>query len=109
MARWLPPEEYRLDEITLTAKNREDRKEETKLPNLTQVARHAGSADLQRSARTWEREAEVKSLVARLTTDRSSLCVTGAHGCGKTSIVLEAARLMDAGGRTAGCGSRGFG
>jgi ATP-dependent Clp protease ATP-binding subunit ClpC len=95
VARWLPPEECRLEEITLTAKNREDRKEETKLPNLSQVARHAGSADLQRGARTWEREAEVKSLVARLATDRSSLCVTGAHGCGKTSIVLEAARLME--------------
>ena len=36
----------------------------------------------------------MKSLVAKLTNDKNSLCVTGPHGCGKTGIVLEAARLV---------------
>lgn len=97
VSRWLPPEECRLEEIAITPKNRADRNDRDQFPVLSQIARHAGSTDLQRSGRTWEREAEVKSLVARLTSDPSSLCVTGAGGCGKTSIILEAARQVERG------------
>ncbi len=103
VARWLPPEECRLEEIAFTPKNRADRKERDQWPLLSQVARHAGSAELLRAGRTWERESEVKSLVARLRSDQSSLCVTGGAGCGKTSIILEAARLVE---RTADSGER---
>jgi len=96
VAPYLPPKKSWLEELRIRVKppeeNRGDHQQETPLRN---VADHLGDRELRRLSKTWERNREVRDLVARLSDTTASLCLVGASGCGKTSVLIEAARRVE--------------
>ncbi len=98
IARFLPPAEAWIEEMQIPIKPPSDdelSEENENAGPLAAVADPLGDRALRRVSKTWEREAEVKDLVARLSERASSICLVGAPGCGKTSVVVAAARRVE--------------
>lgn len=96
LSRDLPPESVELAEIVIIAKARTRRARcGESVPNLAAIADPVTSRDLRRSARTWEREREVRAIAEVLGENATSLCLLGQPGTGKTSVLIEAARKVE--------------
>ncbi|MFT4550779.1 MAG: ATP-dependent Clp protease ATP-binding subunit ClpC [Verrucomicrobiales bacterium] len=97
LSRDLPPATVELTEVVITAKTKKRRlRQEIEVPNLASIADPATSRDLRRSMRTWERESEMRSIVEILREEATNLCILGQAGSGKTSVLIEAARKIEA-------------
>jgi hypothetical protein len=96
LSRLLPPRDVRLDQLSITLREVVDRDEESsKLKPLSDVADHIGVRDFRRVSRTWEREQEVWGLARMLGEENASVCLVGETDCGKTSVLVEAARRVE--------------
>jgi len=96
LSRDLPPESASLEEIVISARSRK-RSTRPKLdaPSLMSVADPVTSKQLRKISRTWEREEEIRAIAKVLGEDRTNLCIVGEPGCGKTSVLVEAARAVE--------------
>ncbi len=97
LSRYLPPGEVSLDQISVTLKENVTNHDvfDKALKPLPDVADHLGSGGFRRVSRTWEREREVNELLRLLAEDSSSVCIVGESGCGKTAILIDAARKLE--------------
>lgn len=97
LSRHLPPESVELAEIIITSKAKSRRRpQRDDVQNLAAIADPATSRVLRGNARTWERENEVRALVEILGEEATSICILGQPGSGKTSVLVEAARKIEA-------------
>lgn len=97
LSRYLPPLEVELDELVVTLKEVKLRKQQDwEMEHLERIADPLTQRRRGRSTRTWEREKEVLDLVDLLQAPRGNVCLVGASGCGKTAILTEAARKVEA-------------
>ncbi len=94
---FLPPEKSWIEELKVRLQMPDDDQDagDTPATPLTSVADHLGDRGFRRITKTWERKAEVSDLGARLQDNSASICLIGPGGCGKTSILVEAARQME--------------
>ncbi|NNE91704.1 MAG: ATP-dependent Clp protease ATP-binding subunit [Verrucomicrobiales bacterium] len=104
LSRFLPPGEIKLDQISVTLKESSEGPDpwEQRLKPLPDVADHLGAGGFRRVSKTWEREREVNELVRLLSEDSSSVCLVGESGCGKTAVLIDAARRLERAWNTGG-------
>ncbi len=95
LLRLLPPAEWKLETISFTPRKKDASAEKEKLEHLPKVAEHAGAPALRRVSRTWERDVEVAELETRLRQAQGNVLLTGESGCGKTAVLIEAARRVE--------------
>jgi len=96
ISRYLPPSSVEIEEISVTLKDQNYRYKNTEnIENLGQFADHAGSKNFLKSKRTWEREQELSWLEEVLAKESNSVCLVGSSGCGKSSLLIEAARRVE--------------
>jgi ATP-dependent Clp protease ATP-binding subunit ClpC len=95
LLRLLPPAEWKLETISFTPRRKDESLVAEKLEHLPKVADHAGAPALRRTARTWERDAEVIELETRLRQPQGNVLLVGESGCGKTAVLIEAARRVE--------------
>jgi ATP-dependent Clp protease ATP-binding subunit ClpC len=95
LLRFLPPTEWRLETIAYTPRKSEASQTDEKLTHLPKIADHVGSPALRRSSRIWERETDAARLEQRLRQPTGSVLLVGESGCGKTSVLMEAARRVE--------------
>lgn len=95
LLRLLPPAEWKLETVSYTPRQRLTEPDEPELPALCKVAEHASSPALRKMSRTWERETEVAELENRLRAGRGNVLLMGEPGCGKSAVLLEAARRVE--------------
>ncbi len=93
---YLPPEKIWIDSLRITFPTSDNPKfeEEAPLP-LAAIADPLTGRELRKTSRTWERDKEVRDLVARLAEPTGSICLVGKNGCGKTSVLIEAAARVE--------------
>lgn len=97
LSRFLPPPVIALDEIVVSL--REAKRsffDEADIETLTKIADPLVQRDRSRITRVWEREDEIRNLAQWLSQDDGHLCLVGEPGCGKTAILAEAARQVEA-------------
>lgn len=95
LLRLLPPVEWKLETISFTPRRQKETEGDIKLEALPKVAEHSGSPALRKTARTWERDAEVTDLENRLRQSRGSVLLVGESACGKSAVLIEAARRLE--------------
>jgi ATP-dependent Clp protease ATP-binding subunit ClpC len=95
LLRLLPPAEWRLETISITPRQKKETGEGPQLKSLSKIADHAGATALRKMARTWERDAEVGELENRLRHGGGSVLLVGESGCGKSAVLIEAARRVE--------------
>jgi ATP-dependent Clp protease ATP-binding subunit ClpC len=98
LARHLPPAEAALDHAIVTLNRRESRRAEwePELGTLKQVAEPVGDPRFRKlMARPWQRDREVNDLVRRLGRERANVLLVGEPGSGKTTVLVEAVRLLE--------------
>ena len=95
LSRFLPPADCEIDYLNVTLKEQTVKYEESQeTPNLLHVADPIGKRTLGRISRAWERDQEVAELAKTLQEEGTNVCLVGASGCGKTSVLVEAARKV---------------
>lgn len=95
LSRFLPPADCEIDYLNVTLKEQPVKLEESQeTPNLLHVADPIGKRTLGRISRAWERDREVADLAKTLQEEGTNVCLVGASGCGKTSVLVEAARKV---------------
>ena len=96
LSRDLPPESATFEEIVISAKAKKRRTRPTlQAPSLMEIADPITSRELRKVSRTWEREEEIRAIAKVLSEDSTNLCIIGEPGCGKTSVLVEAARAVE--------------
>ncbi|MDF1815448.1 MAG: AAA family ATPase [Verrucomicrobiales bacterium] len=96
LSRFLNPGPVELEQLTVAVKDPGTRLDTKRnYQPLSDVADHIGSDTFRRSSNTWEREDEVYQLAQLLGEESASVCIVGPPGCGKTSILIEAARKVE--------------
>lgn len=98
LSRFLPPPQVTLEEIVLHLNRKERSFSYTPdLETLETVAEPLGDKKLRRHfARAWEREQQVNDLVRRLGQEKANVILVGEAGAGKTSVLVEAVRQLEA-------------
>ena len=97
LSRDLPPQEIELTELVITSKvKKRRRRSEISVPSLAAIADPATSRDFRRGAKTWEREDAVREVADVMREEAASLCLLGKGGSGKSSVLIEAARKLEA-------------
>jgi len=87
--------------VKLDEKKKEDKdwinwREKNEAKQLANVAEPLSIRSARgRSARAWEREAEVADLLSRLRSERASIVLLGEPGVGKSAILVDAARQLE--------------
>jgi ATP-dependent Clp protease ATP-binding subunit ClpC len=97
IARFLPPPEVTLDEITLHV-NRKYRpwRYEAELKLIQTVAEPLGDKSLRRQfSRAWGREAAVADFIKRSQHEKANVLLVGEPGVGKTAVLIEAVRAIE--------------
>ncbi len=94
---YLPPKSIRLDELTVRGgKPVTSQIKAPEIENLKLVATPVGSDEMRRSfSRAFGRERLVSELVQLLQRDRANVLLVGESGVGKTSILVDAVRLVE--------------
>lgn len=96
LSRYLAPADVEVDYLTVTIKETPPAvREDESSPNLQKIADPVNKRTLGRISRAWEREFESSELARLLTQDGVSVCIAGESGCGKTSVLVEAARRVE--------------
>lgn len=98
VARFLPPKQVALEEIGLHVNRKERSYRYTPtLETLETVAEPLGDKKLRRHfARAWQREPQVADLIRRLGSEKANVILVGEGGAGKTSVLIEAVRHLEA-------------
>jgi ATP-dependent Clp protease ATP-binding subunit ClpC len=97
LARCLPLGNPVLEEIVIrVAPKRTEPDDQPVLPTLAAVAEPLGDPRLRRQfSKPYERDVEVADLVRRLGQDKANVLLVGDPGCGKTTVLVEAVRLLE--------------
>ena len=95
LLRYLPPMDCRLEEIVYSPWQKKDSVRVEPPEHLGKVAEHVGSPAIRRHVRTWEREADVARVQARLDLSKGSTLLVGGPGSGKTAVLVDAARKVE--------------
>ncbi|MCC6466667.1 MAG: ATP-dependent Clp protease ATP-binding subunit [Planctomycetes bacterium] len=96
LSRFLTPPEWKLEEALVPGVRARRVAAEPGLPALSAVAEPLGERALRRLySRAWERDDELARLVARVGKERSSVLLVGEPGCGKTALLVSAARELE--------------
>jgi ATP-dependent Clp protease ATP-binding subunit ClpC len=97
LAKYLPPKEIFLEEITFQARRKSKQAETVKeTPNLLAVAEPIGAKDFAKKiSKSYERETETADLIKRLTEEKASVIILGENGVGKTALLTEAVRQIE--------------
>src|SRR5262245_50671908 len=98
LARHLAPIRAELDQVVITLANREqrDRAWEPALETLRDIAEPLGDPRVRKQfTRPWERDRQVDDLVRRLGQERANVLLVGESGAGKTTVLVEAVRLLE--------------
>lgn len=97
LSRCLAPRAVTLDEIVVrVAYKKSAEPEDAAFPVLRTLAEPLGDARLRRQfSKAYERDAEVADLVRRLGDDRANVLLVGEPGSGKTTVLVEAVRMLE--------------
>jgi ATP-dependent Clp protease ATP-binding subunit ClpC len=98
LARHQAPTAAELDQVVVSLSNREPRQRdwEPSLATLEQVAEPLGDPRVRKQfVRPWERDQQVADLVRRLGQEKVNILLVGEAGCGKTTVLVEAVRLLE--------------
>lgn len=97
LSKFLPPRKVSLEEMTIQIRQRARTEEYVKAaPTLEKIAEPLGARDFTRkSAKAYERDAEVADLISRLTKERANILLLGESGVGKTTILTEAVKKIE--------------
>jgi ATP-dependent Clp protease ATP-binding subunit ClpC len=96
LSRYLPPRKAELDEIVVSVKRKARPISEPILPTLSLTAEAVGEPHFRKQfSRPYEREREVDWLVRKLGEERANVLLVGEPGCGKTTALVEAVRLLE--------------
>lgn len=103
LARRLPPREVRLEQIVLQLRTEASKAEfRPAFPTLAGIAEPLGDSGFRRQfGKPYEREQQVAAIAGRWRNDRPNLLLVGEPGSGKTTILAEAARLLERTGEDA--------
>jgi ATP-dependent Clp protease ATP-binding subunit ClpC len=98
LSKFLPANRVWLEEISFNLKRRTGQKADVdETPTLAQVAEPLGAKEFGRKAqKPFERDHELDDLVHRLTTERANIILLGEPGAGKTTVLTEAVRRIEA-------------
>lgn len=97
VARFLPPKEIRLDEISMNI-HRAYRpwRYEAEVKVVQTIAEPLGDKSLRRQfSRAWGREAAVADLIKRSQHEKANVLLVGEPGVGKTAALIEAVRTIE--------------
>jgi ATP-dependent Clp protease ATP-binding subunit ClpC len=98
LARHLPSDSVSLEQVVVTLNRRESRGGYwiPDLDSLQQIAEPIGDPRFRKMlARPWHRDREVNDLVRRLSEEKANVLLVGEPGSGKTTILVEAVRLIE--------------
>ncbi len=98
LARYLPPSSVSLEQVVVTLNRREPRHAhwEPDLDALEGVAEPIGDPRFRKLlARPWHRDREVNDLLRRLGEEKANVLLVGEPGSGKTTVLVEAVRLIE--------------
>ncbi|MBC7798159.1 MAG: ATP-dependent Clp protease ATP-binding subunit [Pyrinomonadaceae bacterium] len=97
LAKFLPPKNVRLEEISFQVKRRERTTEYVKdTTTLLQIAEPLGATDDRvKTSKPYERDDEINDLINRLTKERANVILLANSGTGKTSVLTEAVRQIE--------------
>ena len=97
LARYLPPAALELNQVVLRVNlNVATLPVDDQNRALHAVAEPLGDPRVRRLyARPWERESEVAELHQRLGKGKANVVLVGETGCGKTTVVVEAVKLLE--------------
>ncbi len=97
ISRYLQPKSVALFELVLHPNRKwAGYKFTPEMGNLSSVAEPLGEKKLRRQfSRAWERDNEVANLVKRIGREKANVIISGETGAGKTSVLIEAVRLVE--------------
>jgi len=97
LARYLPPTDVRLEEISVKTPSKPPTfRAPLHVEALQKVAEPLGRPDVRRRYNAaWQREDEVRDLVARLQQEGSNVLLVGEAGVGKTTTLVAAVRNIE--------------
>ena len=98
LARHQAPASAELNQVAVTLGNRPPRTRdwEPALATLQDVAEPLGDPRVRKQfVRPWERDRQVADLVRRLGQEKANVLLVGESGCGKTTVLVEAVRLLE--------------
>ncbi|MDK1011332.1 MAG: AAA family ATPase [Actinomycetota bacterium] len=114
IAMHMPPPELRIEQVHVS---KQKIKSHGFSPDAASVALQAvadpltmrGRGSYRRFTQCWERDSEVKELMRRLGSERVNTVLLGESGCGKTTVLVQAAwRLKHSDGELSGAGDCRF-
>ena len=97
ITRFFTPENLELEELSITLKENSEKaiRREHQLEHLPKIADHIGDKSYRRNNRTWQREKELRDIEQNFRKLKGSICILGASGCGKSSLIIDAARRVE--------------
>jgi ATP-dependent Clp protease ATP-binding subunit ClpC len=97
LARHQAPAAAELDQVVVTLSNREPRQRDWEpLATLEEVAEPLGDPRVRKQfVRPWQRDQQAADLVRRLGQEKVNVLLVGEADCGKTTVLVEAVRLLE--------------
>jgi ATP-dependent Clp protease ATP-binding subunit ClpC len=97
ISRFLQPRSVALDEIVIQSNRKQSSSRYSpEMGILKTVAEPLGDKKQRRQiSRAWERDLEVADLRTRIGQERANVIISGESGSGKTSVLIEAVRLVE--------------
>jgi ATP-dependent Clp protease ATP-binding subunit ClpC len=97
LSRFLPPKEYKLEEIVLHFSRKEPSYDyQPSLETLHRVTEPLGDKRLRKQfSAAWERDGEVRDLARRIGEEKANVIIVGESGVGKTTLLVNAVREIE--------------